>query len=303
MEYFRAPGKAKIRNLSLKPRKLAFFWLAGPILAAMLFYAPVRAETSSGGWQKGADTAARLIAGQSGMDAQGRIWLGVQIKLTPGWKTYWRNPGESGAPPRLDWSASQNLATADVHWPAPQRFSAFGFDSFGYHDEVVLPVLLRATVPGKATLARLKLDYMICATVCVPMQADLSLKLAPDGKAAENNTFAPLIRHFRDLIPQKAGQSSLSIDSATVSGPAGEQILHIKGRSERPFQAPDLMVEGPEPFGFGRPNATFGPGRHDVALALPVFAGMSKAVLTTQVLTLTLVDGGRAVERRLEISK
>ncbi|MEE1555930.1 MAG: protein-disulfide reductase DsbD domain-containing protein, partial [Alphaproteobacteria bacterium] len=86
----------------------------------MLFYAPVRAETSSGGWQKGADTAARLIAGQSSMDAQGRIWLGVQIKLTPGWKTYWRNPGESGAPPRLDWSASQNLATADVHWPAPR---------------------------------------------------------------------------------------------------------------------------------------------------------------------------------------
>jgi suppressor for copper-sensitivity B len=303
MEYFRAAGKAKIRNLTIKRLKLAFTWLAAPILAAVLTCAPLRAETSSGGWHRGEDAAARLIAGQSGMNAEGRIWLGVQIKLKPGWKTYWRNPGESGAPPRFDWSASLNLATADVRWPAPLRFSAYGFDSFGYQDEVVLPVLLRARAPGKATLARLKLDYMICAKVCVPMQADLSLELAAAGKVAKASAFAPLIRHYRDLIPQTAGKSGLSIDSATVSGPAGQQILHISGRSTRPFQAPDLMVEGPEPFGFGRPNATFGPGRHDIVLALPVFAGTSKAALTTQALTLTLVDGDRAVERRLEVGE
>jgi suppressor for copper-sensitivity B len=289
--------------LTAKRHKSPFFWLAAPILAAALYGAPIRAETVSDDWHRGEDAAARLIAGQSGMDAEGHIWLGVQIKLNPGWKTYWRNPGESGAPPRLDWSASSNLDTAEVRWPAPRRFSASGFDSFGYHDEVVLPILLRAGTPNKAILARLKLKYMICAKVCVPMQADMALDLVPVGNAAKASTFASLIRHYRNLVPLKSGNNGLTIDNATVRGPAGEQILYIKGHSERPFQAPDLMVEGPEPFGFGRPNATFGPGRHDVALALPVFAGTSKAALTTQALTLTLVDGDRAVERRLDVSQ
>jgi len=301
MEYFQASGKAKIRKLAAKLQYTSFLRLPGLILAAALFCAPLRAETSSGPWQRGEHAEARLIAGQSGLNAAGRIWLGVQIKLKPGWKTYWRNPGESGAPPRFDWSASQNLDRVEVGWPAPRRFSAFGFDNFGYHGEVVLPILLRARTPGKAALAQLKLDYLICAKVCVPMQADLALALAPSGNAAEASAFAPLIRHYRDLIPRTTGESGLSIDSATVSGPAGKQILHIKGRSTRPFKAPDLMVEGPEPFGFGRPNTTFASARHDVVLALPVFAGTSKAALTTQALTLTLVDGNRAVERRLEV--
>jgi hypothetical protein len=77
--------------------------------------------------------------------------------------------------------------------------------------------------------------------------------------------------------------------------------LYIKGHSELPFIAPDLMVEGPDPFGFGRPILTYGAGRRNVTLALPVYAGTGKAELTTQALTVTLVDGHRAVERRLHL--
>ncbi|NQV61577.1 MAG: hypothetical protein HQ502_18060 [Alphaproteobacteria bacterium] len=264
-------------------------------------------QTASGSWQRTDEAAARLIAGQSRVDGDGRIWLGVQIRLGPGWKTYWRNPGESGAPPRLDWSASGNLKTVEVHWPAPQRFSSFGFDSFGYHDEVVLPVLLTVAAPSRVTTARLKLDYMVCAQVCIPMQAELALDLpatvagatgAIAAKAAPSN-FAPLIQRYLDQAPQPAAKVGLAIKSAMVSGPPGEQILQITGHSEPPFAAPDLMVEGPEPFGFGRPKMTYGAGRHEVSMALPVYAGTGKAKLTTQMLTLTMVDGHRAVERRV----
>ncbi|MDA1098171.1 MAG: protein-disulfide reductase DsbD family protein [Proteobacteria bacterium] len=293
---------SKFRNCSFSG--LAVVALAVSIMAAPLAIGPVRAETASGAWQGTEEAAARLIAGQSRVDGAGRIWLGVQIKLGSGWKTYWRSPGESGAPPRLDWSASDNLDMIEVRWPAPQRFSAFGFDSFGYHDEVVLPVLLKLAAPAQPATARLSLDYLICAQVCIPIRAELALGLpailtGATGTKAEPSAFAPLIRRYLDRVPQPESKAGLNIKSAVVSGPPGKQILHITGHSEVPFAAPDLMVEGPEPFGFGRPKTTYGAGRQKVTMALPVYAGTGKAKLATQALTLTMVDGPRAVERRV----
>ncbi len=283
---------------------LAALFVAVSIIAATLLAGPTRAGTASGVWEGTDEAAARLIAGQSRVDGDGRIWLGVQITLGPGWKTYWRDPGESGAPPRLDWSASDNLDSIDVRWPAPQRFSSFGFDSFGYHSEVVLPVLIKVAAPARTATARLNLDYMVCAQVCIPMRAELALELPANitgatGAKAEASAFAPLIRRYLQRVPQPAAKAGLAIKSAVVSGPAGEQILRITGQSAQPFAAPDLMVEGPEPFAFGRPEMTYGAGRHEVAMALPVYAGTGKAKLTTQALTLTMVDGRRAVERRV----
>ncbi len=303
----------KMQNLILMLQKSAGPGFAAQFMvvltiAATLLAGRALAETASGAWQRAEEATTRLIAEQDQVDGAGEIWLGVQIRLGPGWKTYWRNPGESGAPPRLDWSTSGNLASAKMHWPAPQRFSAFGFDSFGYHDEVVLPVLLKAAVPARAVAARLHMDYLVCAQVCIPMRAELALDIPANvtggiGAKPEPSAFAPLIRQYLARVPQPSATTGLVIKSAQVSGPPGKQILQISGHSELPFAAPDLMVEGPEPFGFGRPELSYGPGRHEVVMALPVYAGTGKAKLTTQTLTLTMVDGRRAVERRVILGR
>jgi len=302
--YARA-GKKSMQFLKLIFHQCARPWLGAVILAAALPSSPVSAETASGAWQRTEEASTRLVAAQNRLNADGRIWLGVQIRLAPGWKTYWRNPGESGAPPRFDWSTSDNVGAVEIRWPAPQRFSAFGFDSFGYQDEIVLPVLLQTAAPSQPMTARLNLNYMVCAQICIPMQAELALELPADdtGAKAEPSAFAPLIQHYLELVPQPAATAGLTIDGAVVNGPPGRQILQIKGHSEQPFVAPDVMVEGPEPFGFGRPKLTYDAGRHDVTLALPVYAGSGKAQLANQALTFTLVDGRRAVERRLILGR
>src|ERR1043166_473647 len=79
--------------------------------------APARAHESP--WAVGAQAEARLLAAR-GADAA--IHGGVEIRLKPGWKTYWRYPGDAGVPPRFDWSKSENVAAVDVKWPAPERF-------------------------------------------------------------------------------------------------------------------------------------------------------------------------------------
>jgi len=272
-----------------------------PLLATSVVQSGA-ADTSGSltAWQGTDEAAVRLIAGPRDDDGSGRAWLGVQIKLGPGWKTYWRNPGESGAPPHFKWVGSENVATADINWPAPRRFNAFGYDSFGYHKQVVIPVLLTPKINHQPITTRLKLDYMICANICIPMQAKLTLKLV---ETEPDSVTAALIQRYLELVPKETESSGLHIISATVSGDAGLQILHVRGRAELPFKAPDLMVEGPNPFAFGRPKVALSSNGHNVAMELPIYAEMGKIKLTDQALTLTMVDGKRALQKRLILGR
>ena len=146
-----------------------YFFL--PLLAASLVQSGA-ADTSGTltAWQGTDEAAVRLIAGPRDTAGLGRVWLGVQIKLGPGWKPYWRNQAESGAPPRFNWEGSKNIAAADVRWPAPKRFSALGYDK-----QVVIPVLLTPTINRQPIITHLNLDYMICANICIPMEAKQTL--------------------------------------------------------------------------------------------------------------------------------
>src|SRR5256885_4286423 len=84
-------------------------------------------------WDGSERAAMRLIAGgPARADDQAIYRAGMEIRLAPGWKTYWRYPGDSGIPPRFDFSKSRNVKSITVHWPAPQRLPEEGGISIGY---------------------------------------------------------------------------------------------------------------------------------------------------------------------------
>ena len=78
-------------------------------------------------------------------DGEGRHVAGLRLTMAPGWKTYWRAPGDAGIPPEFDWTGSHGVAGVEVRWPVPQVFDQSGMQSIGYHDEVVLPLEIRTT--------------------------------------------------------------------------------------------------------------------------------------------------------------
>ena len=90
----------------------------------------------------------RLIAGANSKDDVA-LRAGVEIKMQPGWKTYWRYPGDSGVPPRFDFSGSENLTAAKVLFPAPHLFTDETGHSLGYKGNVILPVVVTPQQPGK----------------------------------------------------------------------------------------------------------------------------------------------------------
>ena len=144
---------------------------------------PMAWAQDASGWDTQAHTAVRLIAGAMIKTPEAAfLRAGIEIKLDPGWKTYWRDPGDSGVPPTFDFADSDNVKSVTVLWPAPERFSdGAGGDLIGYVDHVILPLQVAPQDAAKQTSLHLKLGYAICGNLCVPVEADLTLALNGDG--------------------------------------------------------------------------------------------------------------------------
>src|SRR4051812_4142589 len=160
-----------------------------PILAAASLFgrasSAIAADVSP--WEDDLQSAARLIGARAHNESGGRVFrAGVEIKLKEGWKTYWRYPGDSGVPPALDFSKSQNLKAVTVRYPAPTRFpDGGGGNSIGYKGAVILPLHVVARDASKPVTLNLKLDYAACEKLCVPVEAKLELMLTGAATANE----------------------------------------------------------------------------------------------------------------------
>src|SRR5690349_20532009 len=140
-------------------------------LAAVLAGGKAHAESGASAWGKHEFAQARLVSATAAVGALPELRLGLEFKLNPGWKTYWRSPGEAGLPAQVDWSESENLAEATVAWPVPKRQVLLGIETMGYEGDLVLPVVARPAKPGEPVKLRATVDYLVCEKICVPAHA------------------------------------------------------------------------------------------------------------------------------------
>lgn len=244
-------------------------------------------------WDGTDRSAVRLIAGlrqNAGGTAVQRA--GVQIRLAEGWKTYWRYPGDSGIPPRFDFSRSRNVKSVVVRWPAPQRLTDESGTSIGYKHEVVFPLEIVPQDAAKPVELALGIDYAVCEKLCVP--ADGKAELSLDGKGGEDRK----IVQSEALVPRPA---KLGADGALAIR-AGKREAGAKPRIVIDVAAPadaavTLFAEGPTPdWALPVPEAIAGApaGQQRFAFELDGLPPNTKADGAT--LTLTAVAGDRAIE-------
>jgi len=190
-------------------------------------------------WQRDGHSAVRLLAGSH----SGPVLLGgIAFQLEPGWKTYWRTPGDSGVPPRFDFSKSENVEAVTVLWPAPQKFAdgADGY-SIGYHDQVVLPLRIVAKNADKPVTLRAQINYAICQKVCIPVEASVELGFNSVASTEDNALFAAL-----DTVPKPANigdPNPLTIRDVKREGASRVIVDVVAPDSHRV----NLFVEGPTP--------------------------------------------------------
>ena len=163
----------------------------------------------------------------------------LEMKLKPGWKTYWRAPGDSGVPPRFDFSKSENVADVAVLWPAPLVFAdGNGGKSIGYHESLILPMRVTLKDPrAKATL-RAAIQYGVCEKLCVPGEASLEIGL--DAPASNDSH---LIAGALKEVPRSLNFETSSVRAISRDSDGKRVFLDIATDA-----APDaVLVEGPTP--------------------------------------------------------
>lgn len=134
------------------------------------------------------------------------LWVDASFTIAPGWHIYWKNPGDSGLPTEIDWTLPSGFSAGDIVWPAPERISVGGIGNYGYVGSVDLLVPIAAPTPLNPT-ATTHLDalvkYLVCAEICIPGEAKVTLDL-PTGSGAPAPAQAGRFASARAMMPMPA---------------------------------------------------------------------------------------------------
>ncbi|MGE5505471.1 MAG: protein-disulfide reductase DsbD family protein [Actinomycetota bacterium] len=267
-------------------------WVMG--LLAMLLAGTAAAEPAATDWVRNEAGTVRLVAAATATGQARELRLGLHFRLEPGWKIYWRSPGDAGYPPKLDWTGSDNLGEPRILWPAPHRFVLAGLQNHGYTGEVVLPIDAPVAQPGGPVAAKVAVDYLACAQICVPQHVDLALKL-PAGPA-QPSAFAHDIDRFVALVPGDGARHGLRLDRAEAVGQGDATFLRLQVSATEPWSAPDAFVEAEAVSAFEQPRIALAEGGRVARIEVPVAKGALAAPLAGSPVTVTVVDGLRSIE-------
>jgi DsbC/DsbD-like thiol-disulfide interchange protein len=205
-------------------------------------------------WTASTNSKVRLVAGRA-REEPGRVRVsGVQLRMDPGWKTYWRNPGDSGMPPEFDWTGSKNLRSAEVLYPAPRRFDDAGGIAVGYGEDVLFPVKLTPERDSEPIELKVAFSYGLCKDLCIPNEVNLSLDLPADGDKGEALLLETALAQVpkpaqAGLLPEVAGVEAkfdgdapkLLVDAVFPQGATGIDLFIDGGDAYVPV--PKLLGE------------------------------------------------------------
>lgn len=264
---------------------------AGLAALVLLSAAPVLAQPPAAPATPGVESI-RLLSGWTRPD--GARLAAVQIRLAPGWHTYWRNPGASGVPPEFDWSGSANLADVAYEWPRPRVFDSYGAATIGYKNSLTLPVLLTPGQADQPIEARLDLFFGVCKDICIPAEAKLEARLDPadpaQGRAEIEGALADR--------PLDAAALGVTARCALVPGDGGGAITaEITGAGGRFGRGTTAVIEAD-----ARPDLWIGPAATQAEggrlLATARLESAAGAALDRNALRLTLLEDDQALDIR-----
>jgi DsbC/DsbD-like thiol-disulfide interchange protein len=220
----------------------------------------------------------------------GRHMAAVELTLAPGWKTYWRSPGEAGIPPSFDWTGSENLQSARLHWPAPSVFQSNGFQTIGYHDRVILPVEITPKDPSRPVRLVLQMDLGVCDEICLPASVTLTSDLSGPGSPDAE------IRASLDQRPVSAREAGLRDIACTVDPISDGLRLTARMNLPDPGSAEVVAFETADPHVWVAESTTRRTGGELVAVTELVPPEGAPFALERSGVTVTVLTAGGAVE-------
>jgi DsbC/DsbD-like thiol-disulfide interchange protein len=140
-----------------------------------------------------------------------KVNAGIQIVADRGWHIYWRNPGDSGEPPRMQWQLPAGMTAGELEWPTPRRMTTSAGTDFGYQGTTVLLSTLQVptTLPSGTITVGGDLHWLVCHDICIPQSAHLEAPILIDGAASIDDSAQQLLQSAAERLPRPMPASSL----------------------------------------------------------------------------------------------
>ena len=161
------------------------------------------------------------------------VLAGLDLKMEPGWHTYWKNPGEAGLPTEIKWTLPPGVTAGDIQWPMPGKLPPAEITTYGYEDEVVLMVPLKLSPdlkPDQALQLQANVTWLECKDSCIPGKDTVAatLNLGGETKASPD---AAILEAWQKKVPGPLPEAQWSVHAAWDKSPdTNNRPLLITGR-------------------------------------------------------------------------
>ena len=159
----------------------------------------------SSDWSVSDTSKLRLISPYSQNDGK-NLLIGLEYEMEPGWKTYWKSPGDGGFAQSISWQNSTNIKNVNILWPTPVEFEILGLTSLGYQNDIIFPLEIELEDELQNTFLNLHVTFLICKDVCIPGDATVFLEIPFGEKKITDNYFN--LEKALSLLPEEDLNSS-----------------------------------------------------------------------------------------------
>jgi len=159
----------------------------------------------SGGPVETEHVTIQLVSDRDSLQPGRSILVGLYFEMENEWHIYWRNPGDSGEAPRIQWNLPTGFQAGEVQWPAPARLGSGSVIDYGYQQPVLLYVEIKTpknlAVGNKETLSA-DVSWLVCKDICVPGKTSLTLSLFVRTRPGPMTTSRALFQEARSRVPR-----------------------------------------------------------------------------------------------------
>ena len=198
-------------------------------------------------WAVGETSKLRLISPYS-QNSSKNITIGLEYQMQPGWKTYWKSPGDGGFAQNISWENSSNISDVKILWPTPIKFEILGLTSLGYQDNVTFPLEIEIENEFQDINLDLHINYLICKEICIPGDARIFLDI-PAGEKKINDNYFDVEQALSKLPEKDFSRTYLKNINANVLEGENLSTIRLQIESEKIFFNPEIFLHTP----FGLP--------------------------------------------------
>ena len=237
-------------------------WVLGCLAAICLVSSAVAAPLA-----RTDNVEVELVSDHASIAPGQTIYVALRQKIRAGWHTYWRNPGDSGEPTEIAWTLPRGFSAGDIIWPTPRRLPVGPLVNYGFEGEILLPSPVTAPadlVVGAPVTVTAAARWLVCADICIPEEATLTLMLATAGARLTNPAWRARIDAARSATARPAPWKSavaressggvLSLASPDLARAAGSGAL--RGVYFFPFDPAMVNHAMAQPVAFGPQGLT-----------------------------------------------